>query len=195
MLAVPQKHPRRKTCEHPQEHELNTSGEPDDGKSIKSGSVGGTRKPTVEILQGGGCLPYDISVIYLFVEGSYVGEAYYPAFMGQRVSEWEAAAQRRADREKAKAAASASQEVRARMQEEIEVAKSQRRRAIREREKARQFDRQREEIHPPHVLETLESLAPPESESLRLPKATPDPLREYPVQHLTIRYREREMDS
>jgi Mu transposase, C-terminal len=28
----------------------------------------------------------DISVIYLFVEGSYVGEAYCPAFMGQRGS-------------------------------------------------------------------------------------------------------------
>jgi hypothetical protein len=28
----------------------------------------------------------DISVIYLFVEGSYVGEAYCPAFMGRRES-------------------------------------------------------------------------------------------------------------
>jgi hypothetical protein len=82
------------------------------------------------------------------------------------------------------------------MQEEIEVAKKQRRRAIRAREQARQFDRQREEIHPPHVLEALESLAPPTSESLRLPKATPDPPREYPpAQVLPIRYREREMDS
>src|SRR5437660_2794376 len=71
----------------------------------------------------------DVSVIYLFVEGSYVGEAYCPAFMGQRVSEWEAAAQRQADGAKARAAASASQEVRARMQEEIEASKKQRRRA------------------------------------------------------------------
>ena len=29
----------------------------------------------------------DVSVVYLFVEGSYVGEAYCPQFMGQRVSE------------------------------------------------------------------------------------------------------------
>lgn len=62
---------------------MNTPGEPDDGKSITSGSVGGTRKPTVVIRQGGGCLPYDISVIYLFVEGSYVGEAYCPAHWHQ----------------------------------------------------------------------------------------------------------------
>jgi len=137
----------------------------------------------------------DISVIYLFVEGSYVGEAYCQAFMGQRVSEWEAAAMRKHDREKAKEASSASAEVRARMQEEIEETKKQRRRASRAREQARQLDRQREEIHPPHVLSALESLAPPTSESLRLPKATPDPPKEYPVQHLAIRYREREMDS
>jgi hypothetical protein len=39
----------------------------------------------------------DVSVIYLFVDGSYVGEAYCPAFMGQRVSEWEAKAMRKAD--------------------------------------------------------------------------------------------------
>jgi uncharacterized damage-inducible protein DinB len=137
----------------------------------------------------------DISVIYLFVEGSYVGEAYCQAFMGQRVSEWEAAAMRRADAQKAKAAASASAEVRARMREEIAEAKKQRRRSSREREKARQLDRQPEEIHPPHVLEALESLAAPKNESLKLPKATPDPVQEYPVQQLAIRYRKKEMES
>ena len=136
----------------------------------------------------------DISVIYLFVEGSYVGEAYCQAFMGQRVSEWEAAAMRKHDREKAKTAATAGAEVRARMQEEIEETKKQRKRTSRAREQARQFDRQREEIHPPHVLETLESLAPDTASSLRLPKATPDPAKEYPVQQLAIRYREREME-
>src|SRR5256885_15122581 len=56
----------------------------------------------------------DSSVIYLFVEGRYVGEAYCPALMGRRVSEWEATAQRKNDSQKAKAAASATQEVRAR---------------------------------------------------------------------------------
>jgi hypothetical protein len=134
----------------------------------------------------------DISVIYLFVEGGYVGEAYCPAFMGQRISEWEAAAQRRADAEKAEAAATASQEVRARIQEEIEEAKKQRRRAIREREKAQQFDRQREEIHPPHVLEALAAMQEPPLSSLRLPEAKPDPDRDYPVHVLPIRPHEKE---
>src|SRR5438552_8161986 len=99
----------------------------------------------------------DLSVIYLFVDGSYVGEAYCQAFMGQRISEWEAKAMRRADAAKAKAAASASADVRAQIQEEIAATKKQRRRAVRESEKARQFDRQREEIHPAHVLEALAS--------------------------------------
>jgi transposase len=134
----------------------------------------------------------DISVIYLFVEGKYVGEAYCQAFMGQRVSEWEAATMRKHDREKAKAATTASGEIRARIQEEIAATKKQRRRASRESEQARQFDRQREEIHPSAVLSELEALRPPPPASLRLPEAKPDPEKEYPVQHLAIRYRERE---
>src|SRR5947207_10064924 len=85
----------------------------------------------------------DSSVIYLFVEGSYVGEAYCPALMGRRVSEWEATAQRQADCQKAKAAASASQEVRARIQEEIETARRRRRRVTREEANARQRARKR----------------------------------------------------
>jgi transposase len=136
----------------------------------------------------------DLSVIYLFVEGRYVGEAYCPAFMGQRISEWEAKAMRRADAAKARAAAAASTDVRAQIQEEIEVTKKQRRQATRRNERARQFDRQREEIHPSHVLETLESFAPPERESLRLSKAIPDPERVSSGQPLVIRYREQEAD-
>jgi len=110
----------------------------------------------------------DISVIYLFVEGSYVGEAYCPALMGRRVSEWEATAQRQADLQRAKAAASASQEVRARIQEEIETAKKRRRRLAREQEYSRQLDRQREEIHPPHVLDQLPQMTPPAPSSVLL---------------------------
>jgi transposase-like protein len=134
----------------------------------------------------------DISVIYLFVEGSYVGEAYCQAFMGQRVSEWEAAAMRKHDRERAKAAASATQQVRTGLQEEMEATKKQRGRATRMREQARQFDRHREEIHPSPVLSELEALRPPPPASLRLPEAKPDPEKEYPVQHLAIRYRDKE---
>lgn len=136
----------------------------------------------------------DISVIYLFVDGGYVGEAYCPAFMGQRVSEWEAKVIRRTDGGKAKATESASADVRAQIQEEIAATKKQRRRTLREQEKARQLDRQREEIHPSSVLETLKTLAPPERESLQLPKATPDPERASSGPPLVIRYREREVD-
>ncbi len=111
-----------------------------------------------------------------------MGEAYCPAFMGQRISEWEAAAQRRADAQKARTAAAASQEVRVRLQEEIEEAKKQRRRATRERE----------EIHPPHVLEALAAMQEPPPSSLRLPEAKPDPDGEYPVHVLPIRPHEKE---
>jgi hypothetical protein len=135
----------------------------------------------------------DLSVIYLFVDGSYVGEAYCQAFMGQRVSEWEAAAMRQHDRARAKTAATATAEVRARMQEEIEATKRQRRRASRAREQGRQFDRQREEIHPSQALSELEALRPPPA-SFRLPEAKPDPEKAYPVQHLAIRYRDRERE-
>ena len=134
----------------------------------------------------------DISVIYLFVEGSYVGEAYCQAFMGQRVSAWEAAAMRQHDRAKAKAARAASASGRVHMHEEIEEAKKQRRRATRVREQGRQFDRQREEIHPAQVLSELEARLPPPPASLQLPAAKPDPEKAYPVQHLVIRYRDRE---
>ena len=137
----------------------------------------------------------DLSVIYLFVDGSYVGEAYCQAFMGQRVSEWEAAAMRKHDRERAKTAATATAEVRARMQEEIEATKRQRRRASRAREQGRQFDRQREEIHPAQVLSELEARLPPPPASVQLPAAKPDPEKAYPVQHLAIRYRDRERES
>ncbi len=136
----------------------------------------------------------DISVIYLFVDGSYVGEAYCPAFMGQRISEWEAKVMRRTDAANTKAAASASADVRAQIQQEIATTKKQRRQAIREQEKARQFDRQREEIHPSSVLETLKTFAPPECESLQVPKARPDSRRTLGAQILPIRYRSAEVD-
>jgi hypothetical protein len=137
----------------------------------------------------------DVSVLYLFVEGSYVGEAYCPAFMGRRVSEWEATAQRQADAEKAKAAASASVEVRVQIQGEIEVTKKQRKQVMRKQEYGRQLDRQREDIHPPHVLETLATFQPPAPTSLRLPEAKPDPDGEYPVQILPIRPFKTENDA
>jgi hypothetical protein len=137
----------------------------------------------------------DVGVLYLFVNGSYVGEAYCPAFMGRRVSEWEATAQRQADAKKAKAAAQASVEVRLQIQEEIETTKKQRKQVMRKQEYGRQLDRQREEVHPTHVLETLATLQPPAPSSLRLPEAKPDPERAYPAQILPIRPFKTENDA
>jgi len=134
----------------------------------------------------------DVSVIYLFVDGSYVGEAYCPAFMGQRVSEWEAKAMRQADTKAAKAAGAEVANVRAQIQEDIETTKKQRGQALRRQEKARQFDRQREEIHPSYVGEVLESLAPIARESLQLAEATPDPEKVFSWEPLAIRYRNKE---
>jgi hypothetical protein len=137
----------------------------------------------------------DVGVLYLFVNGSYVGEAYCPAFMGRRVSEWEATAQRQADAKKARAAAGAGVEVRVQIQEEIEATKKGRKRATREQEYARQLDRQREEVHPTQILETLATLQAPAPSSLRLPEAKPDPERAYPAQILPIRPFKTENDA
>src|SRR6266704_1698009 len=95
---------------------MNTSGEPDELETLMSGSVGGTRKPTVVIRQGGGCLPYDVGVLYIFVEGEYVGEAYCPGLMGGRVSEWEARAMRKHNEEQARIAREQGLPARARME-------------------------------------------------------------------------------
>src|SRR6266567_3169231 len=124
---------------------MNTSGEPDELETLMSGSVGGTRKPTVVIRQGGGCLPYDVGVLYLFVEGVYVGEAYCPQLMGGRVSEWEARAMRKHDEAEAKAAREQGREVRARIQDEAGSHRKRRAAHIRQVEQSRQWDRQRED--------------------------------------------------
>src|SRR5258707_10994035 len=137
---------------------MNTPGEPDDGKSITSGSVGGTRKPTVVIRQGGGCLPYDISVIYLFLEGSLVGEAYCTEFLHRRVSIWEATAERRADRAREAEAKAQSLENRQHIQEEAQAGRRIHVLETKRLEKQRQLDGQRHEIHPSHVQATLQAL-------------------------------------
>ncbi len=101
---------------------------------------------------------------------------------------------RKADTASAQAAGEKVAAVRAQIQEDIETTKKQRGKTLREREKARQFDRQREEIHPSYVVEALENLALSDRESLQLPKATPDPEKVYSWEPLAIRYREKEGD-
>ena len=101
---------------------------------------------------------------------------------------------RKADTARAKDAGSEVAAVRAQIQEDIETTKKQRTKALRQREKARQYDRQREEIHPSYVVEALESLAPTARENLQLAEAIPDPEQVFSWEPLAIRYRKKEED-
>lgn len=134
----------------------------------------------------------DISVLYLFVAGSYVGEAYCTEFLGGRVSEWEAAAMRRSDNIQKSKAAEQGREARARTQEEAASSRKRRSAQIRASEKSREYDRQREEIHPTPVLERLASLTPKSAPSLKLPPAVPNAEPDQPVQTLPVRHLQEE---
>ncbi len=129
----------------------------------------------------------DISVLYLFVEGVYVGEAYCPQLMGRRVSEWEARAMRKQDEIETKAAREQGRAVRARIQDEAGAARKRRSVAIRASEQSRQWDRQRQDIHPAEVLERLASIEAKKSAVPILPPAVPDAEPDRPVRTLRIR--------
>src|SRR5712692_7513950 len=166
---------------------MNTSGEPDELETLMSGSVGGTRKPTVVIQQGGGCLPYDVGVLYIFVEGEYVGEAYCPQLMGGRVSEWEARAMRKHDEEQRNLAREQGLPVRARIQNEAGAARRRRSAEICQVEQGRQWDRQRQDIHPAEVAEHLASIEAKKRAVPTLPDAVPDAEPDRPVRVLPVR--------
>src|SRR6266581_2988908 len=157
-----------------------------------SGSVGGTRKPTVAIQQGGGCLPYDVGVLYIFVEGEYVGEAYCPALMGGRVSEWEARAMRKHDEEQRHLANAQGLPVRARIQDEAKASRRRRSTEIRASEQARQWDRQRGDIHPAIVSEQLASVEAEITQVVTLADPVPDAEPDRPIRILPVRYVQRE---
>jgi hypothetical protein len=129
----------------------------------------------------------DVSVIYLFVEGVYAGEAFCPQLMGSRVSEWEARAMRKHDEEQARLAREQGREVRARIQDEAGRARKRRSTEIRASEQARQWDRQREEIHPAEVIERLASFEAKKSVPASLPPAIPDADPDRPVRVLPVR--------
>jgi hypothetical protein len=129
----------------------------------------------------------DVSVLYIFVNGEYVGEAYCPQLMGGRVSEWEARAMRKHDEEQARIAREQGLPVRARIQDEAKASRRRRSTEIRANEQARQWDRQREDIH---LTEVTERLAEIETKKLTLPKirrAVPDPEPDRPIRILPIR--------
>jgi hypothetical protein len=128
-----------------------------------------------------------VGVLYIFVEGEYVGEAYCPQLMGGRVSEWEARTMRKHDEEQRHLANAQGVAVRARIQDEAGAARRRRSTEIRASEQARQWDRQRPDIHPAIVSEQLanieaKKLAPP-----KLPPACPDAEPDRPVRVLPVR--------
>ena len=135
----------------------------------------------------------DISVIYLVLDGVLVGEAYCAELMGRRVSVWEAQTENRAAASRARAATEESLAARQRIQQTATGSRKKRTGEARRLEQQRQMDRQREEIHPPHVLEKLTAMQPPEPVPRRLPKAEPDPEWERPLQRLAIRERGEEV--
>jgi Mu transposase-like protein len=129
----------------------------------------------------------DVGVLYIFVEGEYVGEAYCPQLMGGRVSEWEARAMRKHDEMQAKIAREQGREVRARIQEEAGFHRKRRSAEIRASEQSRQWDRQRQDIHPAEVLERLASVEAKKPAVPTLPPAVPDADPDRPVCALPVR--------
>jgi hypothetical protein len=123
----------------------------------------------------------DISVIYLFLNGELVGEAFCAEFGGKRMSVWEADALRRADAKHAEKASAESLENRQHIQKEALSGRKLLSLETKRLERARQLDQQRQEIHPSHVQATLQALSgqpvsPPPSpqRSELLPPAVPE---------------------
>ena len=129
----------------------------------------------------------DISVLCLFVDGTYLGEAYCTQLMGGRVSEWEGRAMRKYDKEQEALARMQGQQTRARIQDEAGRGRKRRNAEIRQVERGRQWDRQREEIHPAEVLERLASIEEKKPVQTRLPPAVRDTDPDRPVRPLRIR--------
>jgi hypothetical protein len=130
----------------------------------------------------------DVGVLYIFVEGEYVGEAYCPQLMGGRVSEWEARAMRKHDEEQARIAREQGLPVRARIQDEAKASRRRRSTEIRASEQARQWDRQRGDIHPALVSERLASVEAQIAQVVTLADAVPDAEPDRPVRILPVRY-------
>ena len=145
----------------------------------------------------------DISVIYLFLEGELIGEAYATALLGQRMSIWEANAGRRADAVQAKEAQEVSRENRQGIQEEALSGRKNLSLETRRLERQRQLDQQRQEIHPERVQEVLQVLEKGQAASPVRPQVSeflvPAVPREDPpgtiVRHLPVRKLRRDDDE
>ncbi len=101
---------------------------------------------------------------------------------------WEARAMRKHDEMLARLAREQGREVRAHIQEEAGSARKRRRAMhIRQAEQSRQWDRQRQDIHPAEVLERLASIEAKKPQVAPLPKAVPDAEPDRPVRVLPVR--------
>jgi hypothetical protein len=100
----------------------------------------------------------DISVIYLFLDGVLVGEAFCTELSFRRVSVWEAQAERHADGKAAQAAAEISRQSRQRIQQEALQGRRLHLLETKCLEQQRQLDLLLLEIHPSHVRATLQAL-------------------------------------
>lgn len=137
----------------------------------------------------------DITVIYLFLEGELVGEAYCTQYLNRRVSWWEAQAERRADAALKEMATAESLENRQEIQQKAAAGKRIHSLETKRLEKQRQLDRQRQDIHPEHVQAVLQALAKeqttppvrPAISGLLAPAARKEDPPGTVVEHLTIR--------
>jgi hypothetical protein len=129
----------------------------------------------------------DVGVLYIFVSGEYVGEAYCPELMGGRVSEWEARAMRKHNEEQRHLAREQGLPVRARIQDEAKASRRRRSTEIRQVEQARQWDRQRSDIHPALVSERLAAVSAEITHVVTLADPVPDAEPDRPVPLLPVR--------
>jgi transposase len=114
----------------------------------------------------------DISVIYLFLGGELVGEAYATSLLGQRMSIWESDAERKADAGKHKQAEKISLSNRQGIQEEALSGRKLLSLETKRLERKRQMDQQRSEIHPEAVQATLQALKEQQNPSVPSPRKT-----------------------
>lgn len=101
--------------------------------------------------------------------------------------EWEARAMRKYDEEQEALARTQGQQTRARIQDEAGHGRKRRNAEIRQVERGRQWDRQREEIHPAEVLERLARIEEKKPAQTKLPPAVRDTDPDRPVRTLRIR--------
>lgn len=117
----------------------------------------------------------DITVLYLFLDGKHVGEAYCRELNGRRVSEAESKAIRAAQDEPKKAANREALENRREILSDSRQNRQTQQQKALEEEKRRQLDRQRDTMHPPAVHAVLNALAAQHEETASTDGAAPPP--------------------